>query len=154
MSFSHKTWVIVVALMLAVAAGCKEKKAEPVTKEQVARDVNKAVETTGAYIAQQKDAAMVMAKEEYSKLEGQTQEFLSDLKTKSQARWEDVKPQLDEKLNTAKQKLDEMSQAAGTAFDTTKKAFDDAMTDLSDAYQKAKSSESEKPATAGPNSQP
>ena len=142
--FMQRLTLTIVVLSLLAAAGCK--KSEPVTQEQVKEDVNQAVKTTGEYLGQKKDAVIAQTKETYSKLEGQVQTFLSDLKNQSEEKWQTVKPDIEAKLEIAKQKLNEMNQAGSDKFDQAKKAFDDAMKDLNDAYEKAKSSVSEKAA--------
>ena len=146
----QRLMLTLVFLSLLAAAGCK--KSEPVTtQEQVKQDVNQAIKTTGEFLGQQKDAVIAQTKETYSKVEGQVQTFLSDLKNQSEEKWQTVKPDIESKLEIAKQKLSEMNQAGSDKFDQAKKAFDDAMQNLKDAYEKAKTSVSEKAAGTEPN---
>ena len=142
--FMQRLTLTIVFLSLLAAAGCK--KSQPVTQEQVKEDVKQAVETTGEYLNQKKDAVIPQIKETYFKLEGQVQTFLSDLKKQSEEKWQTVKPDIEAKMEIAKQKLNDLNQAGSDTFDQAKKAFDDAMKDLNDAYEKAKSSISEKAA--------
>jgi hypothetical protein len=142
--FMQRVILTIVVLSLLPAAGCK--KSEPVTQEQVKEDVKQAAQTTGEYLGQKKDDAIAQIKETYSKTESQVQTFLSDLKTQSEEKWQAVKPDIEAKLEIAKQKLNDMNQAGSDTFDQAKKAFDDAMKDLNAAYEKAKSSVSEKAA--------
>jgi ElaB/YqjD/DUF883 family membrane-anchored ribosome-binding protein len=139
----------IIFLSLFAAPGCK--KSEPVTQEQVKEDVNQAIETTGKYIGQKKDAVIAQTKEMYSRFEGEIQSFLSDVKNQSEEKWQTLKPDIEAKLEIAKQKFDDMNQASSDKFDQAKKAFDGAMQDLKNAYEKAKSNVSEKAAVTEPN---
>ncbi len=136
--FMQRLMVTIVFLGLLAATGCK--KSQPVTQEQVKEDVKQAAETTGEYLGQKNDAMIAQIKETYSKVEGQIQTFLSDLKNQSEEKWLTVKPDIEAKLEIEKQKFNDMNQAGSDKFDQAKKAFDDAMQDLKDAYEKAKSS--------------
>jgi len=72
----------IIFLSLFAASGCK--KSEPVTQEQVKDDVNQAIETTGKYLGQKKDAVIAQTKEMYSKFESEIQSFLSGVKNQSE----------------------------------------------------------------------
>lgn len=123
-------------------SGCKrgeEPGAEPNSTGAMAKkEIGEAVEATGQYLSEQKEAFMKQAKQGYSSLESNVNKFMTDFQDENSEKWKQTKAQLNEKMMTAKLKLDELGKESGQTWEQTKQAYNTAVKELKDAYEKAK----------------
>jgi ElaB/YqjD/DUF883 family membrane-anchored ribosome-binding protein len=123
-------------------SGCKKSGqpgSEPNNTGAVAKQkIGQAVEATGQYLAEQKDTFIEQAKKSYSSLESNTDKLMSQMQNETSEDWQKTKAELNEKMQVAKQKLNDLQNQSGEGWEQAKKAFDDALDELKNAYEKAK----------------
>jgi len=140
--------LVIFSLSLLMLDGCKKKETTNAEKtdvsgQQVKEKISQAVDTSGDYLAQQKDEAVKKAEQTFSDLKSDTQQLLTNLKNQTSEKAQAVGADLRDKLDYTDQQLDKLKNAAGDKVKDAQNAFDSAMDKLKEAYENAKKEFSE-----------
>lgn len=139
--FKKFSYLIMLLCAMSVLPGCKKTDSEDSETDKGAKakkEISEAIEATDEYFSEQKDAVMKQAKETYSNLESETRQLIANVKEKGKENAQEISSTLDSKLDSAQQKLEELKKAGKENWGDTEEAFNTAITELKDAYQKAK----------------
>lgn len=136
------------SLSLLLLDGCKKKETTntgktDVSGQQVKEKISQAVDTSGDYLAQQKDEAVKKAEQTFSDLKSDTQQLLTTLENETSEKAKAVGADLQDKLDYTDQQLDKLKNAAGDKVKDAQEAFDSAISKLKEAYENAKKEFSE-----------
>ena len=110
------------------------------TSSDVSKEAKEAWETFKAYMAHQKDEAVVDGKSLLKKADVKIQELEDDAAKASgdtKVEYEKTIKQLKEKRSDAAKKLDDLGNSSADAWDSTKEGFVEAFEDLHDTYKEA-----------------
>ena len=140
--------LVTFSFSLLLLDGCKKKETTntaktTVTGQQVKDQISQAAETSGDYLAQQKDAAVKKAEQSFSDFKSDTQQLITKLKNQTSEKAHAVGADLQDKLDYTGQELDKLKNAAGDKVQDAQKAFSSAMDKLKEAYENAKKEFSE-----------
>ncbi len=135
--FRKIIFLCLLAGWMFIFAGCKGKSGGT-DANQVKEKVSQAVETTGSYLAEQKDAAIKKSQDAYESTEKETKDLIAKIKNSSVQDWQKMSSDLQAKMDTAQQKLSDFKEASLDKAKAAENAFDTAIKELKDAYQKTK----------------
>jgi hypothetical protein len=118
----------------------QQKQGAPVTFQDVKKETGEAAQTTGQYVAQEKDKLVASASQKISELEKELKDLEASAAKGEPAKsdYEKIKPELERQLAAAKVKLEEAKKAGAQAWEGTKQGLNSALTGLEDAYKGAK----------------
>lgn len=148
----NTTKLLLLICLLAGIAGCKKENTDStsnVNAKEVEQKANAAMETAGTYLNQQKDAIMEKANQSFSQMKTDTEQAIKDLNASGQQAWQDMATDLNSKLQAAQEKLYDLKNSDNVQ--KAKDAFDTAITELKQAYEKAKAQLQDKTNQATPN---
>jgi hypothetical protein len=136
--------IMVMLFPLLLACGSQEEPAKgkpPVTGEQVKKQAEKALETTGAYLQQQQadyekqiGAQLDALQQKIQELRARAEKAAPELKARLQEQIDELQKQED----AAQKKLAVLRAASGKAWEDFKAGMDQAVADLLKSYEKAR----------------
>lgn len=139
--------VLMVAAVAILLAACgsqsdtAEKKTE-VTGEDVTRETTEAVQTTQAFLAQQKEEYEKQVRTKLDELDAQVDELQARAKTEAIETKAELKEALEDfgrKREAAQKDLEKLEDAAVEGWEHMKAGMANAMEELEQAYEKAAS---------------
>ena len=133
-------WIFVLffTASLFFTAACSND--EQVSTKDVKDSVSEAVETTGAYMAQQKEEAVKDMQQGLEALDRKREALQAKMADLSDEARQDLQHRLDQ-LKAEQQKLEErleeLKTASGQAYEEMKAGLEQSLNDLQDAYKRA-----------------
>lgn len=146
----HRVLPILLAMAIvlswALMLSCQQQPEKPregeVTAEDVKKEVSEAVETTKAYLAEQKKKYVEEMETEladYRRRIDELQKKAEEATGEAKADMEKQIEKLREKQEAARKKLDELEKSGEKAWEDLKAGANKAMEDLEKAFEEAKS---------------
>lgn len=141
--FKKKILLVVVGASIFLIA-CGEKQ-EPVTASDVKEEIIEAVEATGIFTQQKKDAYLQKFESKINEWDQEITDLEAKLESKTTELTQEGKTELNERLETlrnkkemAAQKLNELKTAISPAWEELKEGMDAALEDLNEAFKAAR----------------
>ena len=139
-----RSWWLLSAAVFVICNGCMEAPVKhtvrKVTSEDVRRDVEKAVDTSGHAAAQAKEDFEMRLKASLAEMEKEIERLREKghaLKDEAKTRWTEKMADLEAKQQVARDKLGEVRKSTGEAWEHLEKGAQSAWDDVRKAFQDA-----------------